>query len=471
VKRFVRATFLIGTFLARSAAAEGELPVHTSDTGTPPSFRPIRYLEDYAHLANAPRREGWDLIKYVPLWQGGYLSIGGQHRLRYELLDPVNAGVGPERETSSMLLSRNLLHADLHLSPELRVFGQIGGFYVLGVPSSRAEPPDANDADVTQLFIESKASLGDVEIVSRVGRQEMALGSTRWVSTRDGTNVRQAFDLVRATISRKGSWNVETFLGTVPELRRGAFDDGPAWSDGFWGAYATIPVLPKKLLSVEAFYLGRRRPDAEYGAVAGREVRHTFGTRIFGETAFGLEYIEHAMVQVGTLEGANVLAWGLASALWQRLPGVLAPVRVGVRSDALSGDSHPDDRRVTTFHPLFPNQTFFSALPAIYPANLYDVHPLLRVEGEKATVEGGCVFFWRQATADAIYQPPGSPLVLGSTTSARYTGAQASLALAYKADRHLTFNAEYSHIFAGPALTGGGGTDVDFFGTWTTFTY
>lgn len=452
--------------------------MNAADTGTPVGYQAVRYLEDWGYLASKPalglELEGWERLKYIPLWPGGYLSVGGQHRVRYELVDPVDLGVAPAggaRERGSALFSRNLVHLDLHVMPELRIFGQLGGFYALGIPSSEANPPDADDADVTQLFVEVKESIGPVGLVTRVGRQEMPLGSTRWVSTRDGTNVRQAFDLVRTTATVGQRFTVDAFLGTTPALKRGAFDDAPEWRDGFWGAYGTTRVLPAKLMSLDTFYLGRRRHEAKYEATAGREVRHTFGARLFGETSFGLEYIEHAMVQVGSIDASPILAWAFASALWQRLPGVLAPFRVGVRSDALSGDTHPGSGTLRTFYPLFPNQTFFSALPAIYPSNLYDVHPLLRFGVERLELEGGCVVFWRQAVEDAVYAPPGAVLVSGATNHARYTGAQASLSLAYKAERHLSFNAEYSHYFTGPALSAAGGTSVDFFGTWTTYTY
>jgi len=433
-------------------------------------FRPIRYLEDYDHLAASPRRSAWEAIKYVALWPGAYVSFGGQHRLRYELVDPEALGIGPERATSSALFVRNLLHADIHPVPHMRVFGQLGSFYALGIPSEHTGPPDVDVADVTQLFIEARASLGRAQVTSRAGRQEMSLGSTRWVSTRDGTNVRQSFDLARVTITLDRVLAVDTFVGTVPELRRGAFDDAPDGRNGFWGTYATVAILPDKLLSADGFYLGRRR-DASYGRVSGRETRHTLGLRLFGETAFGLEYIAHALGQVGTIGDASVRAWGLATGLWQRLPGPLSPVRIGLRGDALSGDRRPDDGTVTTFHPLFPNQTFFSALPAIYPTNLYDLHPLLRIQADAVTLEGGCAFFWRQSVDDAVYAPPGSPLVPAGATRARYTGAQLSVGLAYKANRHLGFNAEYVHIYAGKAITDAGGVDVDFFGTWTTYTY
>src|SRR5262249_37482957 len=146
-----------------------------------------------------------------------------------------------------------LIHLDLHVLPQLRVFTQVGGFYALGVPSSEAKPPDADDADVTQLFVEGSWSIGPLDFVTRVGRQEMPLGSTRWVSTRDGTNVRQAFDLIRTTASVSNRITVDAFAGTTPRLRRGAFDDVPEWRDGFWGAYGTIALLPDNLMSLDAF--------------------------------------------------------------------------------------------------------------------------------------------------------------------------------------------------------------------------
>lgn len=474
---------------SRRAGGAEPLPLNAADTGASRSFASIRYLEDYAHLAHVHERVRYERIKYIPLGSGVYLSIGGQHRLRYELLDPVALGVGESgtegergvvgagRVRESILLSRNLLHVDLHLGPELRVFGQLGGFYVLGEPSAKVSPPDADDADVTQLFLESRAKLGALAIVTRVGRQEMSLGSTRWVGTRDGTNLRQAFDLVRSTVTygrATTSLSVEVFFGTVPAPRRGAFDDAPAWSDGFWGVHATTALRADKRLGLETYYLGRRRASADYEGegkvVTARDVRHTFGMRLFGETSFGLQAIGHAMMQTGTFGDANVAAWAFAGGLWQTLPLPLE-TRLGFRADALSGDGAPGRGHATTFHPLFPNQTFFSALPAIYPTNLYDLHPLVRVGRGPLELEGGCAFFWRQSSADAIYAPPGDVLVSGRTTTARYTGAQASLSFVYRADRHLAINTEYAHLFAGPAIEAAGGSAVDFFGTWTTYTY
>ena len=426
-----------------------------------PRYASIRYLEDGSDPSLRSGDDPFDRVKYLPLAEQAWLSLGGQHRLRYELTDGLD---GPLPE--SVLFSRNLLHLDAHVGPA-RAFIQVGGHYALGAPA-RDEPPGSDLFDVQQAFLEWRFAPRKVRFVARVGRQELALGSTRWVSTRDGTNVRQAFDLARLTVTGEG-WSVEGFGGVVPRLQRGVLDDAPSARNRFWGIYATVEVLPRKRLSFDAFYLGRDRPSVTYGEVEGREVRHMLGVRLFGQTEGGFEYIGHALAQAGTVGGARVLAWGLAGGLWQRLP--FAPLRLGVRGDALSGDGHAGDGRVSTFHAWFPNQTFFSALPLIYPSNLYEVHPLVQWDLDAVTLEAGCVFFFRQSVHDAVYTPPGDVLVPPEASQARYTGAQLSLSLGYRVTRHFMFNLESSHVVAGPALRAVNLQGVDFLGTWTTFTY
>jgi len=322
---------------------------------------------------------------------------------------------------------------------------------------------------VMQVFLETSAKLGGVSITGRVGRQEMGLGSMRWVSVRDPTNVRRAFDMARISLSAK-RWNSHTFVGLLPDVQRGVFDDKPDDEDIFWGSYWTVAIAPDEAFSIDAFYLGRSR-SAVYREVSGQEVRHTMGFRAFGRFTGGFEYIAHGLLQAGTIGDASVLAWGTSATVWQRFPGLLRFARIGLRGEALSGDGTVDDDKVATFDPLFPNQSFFSALPVIFPTNLYDVHPILRIEQGPVTVDAGCIFYWRQAVEDSVYEPPGSPLITPGATSARFTGSQASLTFGYRATRNLRLDAEYSHLFAGQAFSEAGGRDIDYFGTWTTFTY
>jgi hypothetical protein len=429
-----------------------------------PEIRQLRYLEDHSELARP--RHALDTVKHVALWPGGYLSLGGQHRLRYEFLRP--SGLGTADASKSILYSRNLVHVDLHPLGGLRFFAQVGAFYAVGA-AQQTMPPGVNFLDVTQAFVETSGKRSGIQLTVRVGRQEMALGSTRWVSVRDGTNMRQSFDLARLVLVGE-SWLGHSFGGLVPQVKRGAFDDRPDLSQPFWGTYWTFSERLTGISGFDLFYLGHSHP-ATFRDLSGRELRHTFGTRVFGSNSRGLEYIAHGLLQVGTLESADVFAWGASATVWQRLPPPIQTVRLGLRGEALSGDSETGDSKVGTFDPLFHNQVFFSALAFIAPRNLYDLHPLVTFEIESVRLVLEWIFYFRQQNADAVYLRGLSPLVDASDSSERDIGSQLSLSFGYRASRYLTVGAEYSRVFAGSALHDAGVGDVEFFSTSTTLTY
>lgn len=384
------------------------------------------------------------------------LEVHGQHRLVYRYSDPVALGVpsanGPAlaRASESLQLLRNTLELDVQWSPELRSVLQVGGWYAFG-EERLAQPPDADLGDVALAFAEWTGERMRV----RVGRQELPLGTTRWFSTRDGANVRQSLDLLRMSFALRRA-SLDVFGGLVPQLRRGWFDDRPNAKAQLVGAYATIVLA--KVLSLDAYTLYRKRDGAPFAG----ERRLTFGFSAGGETAWGAEYIQHTLLQVGD----SLLAWGLSAAFWQRLPFQI--VRIGLRLDALSGAKGAHGG---TFDPLFPNQTFFSPHPAIYPANLYSVHPMFTLTPGKLELEAGCIVLWRQSVHDAIYESNAAITAVQGLPQRAYTGAQLSVRLSYEIDEHFETEAVFSRLFAGAAIDGAGGTDVDFFGSTISFRY
>ncbi len=76
----------------------------------------------------------------------------------------------------------------------------------------------------------------------RIGRQELSFGSSRFVSTREGPNVRQSFDGLRLSL-RAGQWTVDGFATKPVETNRGLFDDSANYAQTFWGVYAVRPLL------------------------------------------------------------------------------------------------------------------------------------------------------------------------------------------------------------------------------------
>jgi hypothetical protein len=88
-----------------------------------PVFQPFRYDEDWTPLADASKHVDWlDRLKYIPL--GPDMTIGGEVRERFELLDQPNFGAGPE-DDNGYFLQRYLLSSDFHLGSSLRVFTEL----------------------------------------------------------------------------------------------------------------------------------------------------------------------------------------------------------------------------------------------------------------------------------------------------------------------------------------------------------
>lgn len=401
------------------------------------------------------------------------LAFHGQHRLLYGHASLTELGLSEApRAGRGVALLRNLLGVELRVSAHVRLQAQLGAHYAFGT-LERAGPPDADHGDVHLLFLEwSQPNVtwlrADVQL--RLGRQEMPLGSTRWFSTRDGTNVRQAFDQLRLSLSSR-QFEAHAFAGLLPRLRRGWLDDTPDPRSRLLGGYATWHVLPDKRLSFDLFVVARHRPDIRYQEHAGRERRNTASLRAFGETRFGLEYVVHALAQWGALDEARILAWGAAAAIWQRLSPAPYELRLGLRGDALSGDRRRHDRVIGTFHPLFPNQAFFSTQPAIYPANVYDVHPLLKLRMAAVELELGCAMYWRQRVSDAVYGAGGQPLFWGEQSRRALTGVQPSAELLYRPTSQVTLMLAYAQLLAGPGLRAAGGSSVRFFAASMAYAY
>lgn len=402
--------------------------------------------------------------------RGVELRVSGQHRLLYRYSDPPDLGVSsvstPDLQRSeSLMLLRNTLQLEARWLPQLRTVLQVGGFYALGAPAP-AQPPDADLGDVTLAFVE----WSQAHMRLRLGRQELPLGTTRWFSTRDGANVRLSLDLLRASVTFARAV-FDGFVGSVPHLRRGWFDDRPNASDLVAGVYTRLAILPGRALSLDLFALHRRRPSQPAEARLAGDQRTTFGGSLGGATASGAEYIQHSLIQVGARNGVPYVAWGFSAAFWHHLPGVLRIVRLGLRLDALSGARDAKGMRQASFDPLFPNQTFFSPHPAIYPSNLYSVHPLLTIRPGRLQLEAGVILLWRQSTRDAIYESNAEVTAVHGLPPLAHTGEQLSVQVGYEIDEHFDADVVYSRLFAGAALERVGGGDVNFFGAMLSFRY
>ena len=298
----------------------------------------------------------------------------------------------------------------------------------------------------------------------------MSYGSQRLISVRESPNNRRAFDAVRL-LTRVGDWGIDAFVSRPVEIDRGVFDDWGLNDTKFWGVYAThlLPFLNGA--SVDLYYLGLDRPDAELVAGTADEQRHSIGGRFYG-TRGAWNYNFEGVFQWGTFGDGDIRAWTLASDTGYTFVNVPGTPRVGLRADVISGDTDRDDEDLGTFNPLFPRGGYFGEISLIGPANLLDLHPILTLQlTENMTLLAEWPFFWRYSTDDGIYAN-NLEVLRGADGSARFVGHEPSIAIEWQIDRHITFAICYSRFFAGEFTKASGpGADVDFVVNWIRYRF
>jgi len=352
-------------------------------------------------------------------------------------------------------------HADLHFGRKFQAFFQLTSNLVWG---RDPRPLDRDDLDLLQAF----GSLTFGSFTVRGGRQEIQYASSRLVSIREGPNVRLAFDGLRV-IQRIREWQLAGFALVPGEVRRGVFDDRAEPGQGFWGVYATGPILAERF-GLDIYYLGRFRETATFEQGTERELRHTVGVRLWGEPA-GVDYNVELAYQTGTFGAGTIGAWMFASDVGYTSKALPARPRLGVQVNATSGDSTPSSDDLQTFNPLFPRGAYFSQANLLGPLNLVDLHPALSLrpsEGLEITLDWD--FFWRESLEDGLYLPSTALQVSGAGNPERYVGSQGAVLVQWQATRHAALGATYSHFFAGPFLRFARlGNDVDFVGFWISY--
>ncbi len=437
-----------------------------------PPYRLLRYDEDYSYLRDPARRtDFWDSVKYIPLDAEGswYLSVGGEARERYEYFH--NPTWGQDPQDNGYFLQRYLLHGDLWMGRHLRLFGQLQSSMEDGRRGG-PRPTDEDELDLHQAFLDVKFNMGaDGSIVLRSGRQELAYGSQRIISVREGPNVRQSFDGFRA-ILHMGEVRLDGFATKPAETNRHVFDDGPDNNRALWGVYSVFPLHILPMGNVDLYYVGFYNRHGRYDQGASRETRHSMGTRLW-RTAIPLDYNFEFIYQWGSFGNGDIRAWTAASDTGYTIESLPFRPRFSLKADIASGDENPDNPDLQTFNPLFPKGAYFSEDNLIGPVNFIDINPTIDLHfTDRLGLSLNWDFFWRESERDGIYNNAVVLVRSGKKSNARYIGSQPQAQLEWDIDRHTTFILCYAHFFAGRFIKETGpGKDVDFMTTWLAYKF
>jgi hypothetical protein len=144
--------------------------------------------------------------------------------------------------------------------------------------------------------------------------------------------------------------------------------------------------------------------------------------------------------------------------------------RVGLGVDFATGDRDPNDNRLETFNPLFPNgyyladYTGFPNLVHVRPSVTFHPAPAINLT---AAVAGQ----WRETTADAVYVFPGVPVRATAGTPGRYTGTYGELRGNWTITSHYSALLDVIHYAIGDTIRRAGGHDANYFGLQLSFAW
>lgn len=450
-------------------------PVNTNQNApqafVPPPFQQLRYDENYEYLKDKQKRTArLDKLKYIPLGrEDWYLSLGGEVRLRYETYRNAAFGAGAQ-DSNGYLLQRYLLHSDWHLGKNLRVFAQLQS----GIINDRrggARPTDKDVLDVHQAFFDAKIYSDEKRSLTiRAGRQEIEFGSGRLISASEGTNIRRTFDAVRP-IYKQGKWTANGLFAKLVETDKGVFDDEPINDQTFWGAGA-IRSRQAGRGGLSFYYLGLDRKIARFNQGAAREIRQTFGGRIWGVFK-QFDYNYELIGQTGSFGTGKIRAFAVVSDTGFNLPKTKFQPRFGLRASVTSGDKNRENLNLQSFNPLFPGTAYSGAIALVGPTNIMDLTPSVRLNlNKKITVSLDSAFYWRQSLADGLYGINVNLQRTGNLSRERFVGSLPSIRLDYRLNRHFTYTIIYSHFFAGNFLKETPpANSVDYFSTWISYRF
>ena len=376
------------------------------------------------------------------------VEIGGEVRQRAEVVDAPRFGLGGDLEADAYVLQRILLRAETRYEP-VRVVVELGAHEAWG--KRGLAPPDEDHLDLQLGY----AEYVDAGFTVRVGRQEIALDEAqRFVSYRDGANIRQSYDGARVAFEQSGT-RIDAFLVRPVAIERGVFDDRSDNGQSFGGVYLTRRIGAESPITLGGYWLRLARE-----LPGGNERRDSFGVRAAGKRS-GWDWDAEAMLQRGRLGTRAIRAWGLSADLGYNLdlPGAL---RLGLRLDAGSGDD-PSDVALGSFHPLFPKAGHFDEAALTTFTNLVAVRASARVRPTaRLTLEAATQAKWREDRDDAVYTVPSVPLAATRGNRSSWIGQSYSIDAKWKAGGSLAMRAQYVRHQAGDAIRLAGGQSVDF---------
>lgn len=426
-----------------------------------PSFKNLRFEENWADY-QADSSDGLqNRIKHIELTDSMWVSFGGNVRIRYEDWD----GFGfSDANDDDFILQRLFLHSDLHIGSHWRIF--LEGKYTTvddrDLPGGDRDALDVDKGDIWNAFVEAKYEIGNTDATFRVGRQELQYGKQRLVSPLDWANNRRIFEaaLVRFK-SKDAGWQVDAFASKPVVNEENHFNDhnndvwfnGIYYTDKFRGGQFAVDAY---LLTFHTFETSL--PDEDRYTVGGRVV-----SKIPNHENLSAE-VETAL-QLGERDDSDIEAYMFTAEMTYRWSDLDWKPWLTGGLDYASGDDDPTSGDVETFRQLFPlAHAYLGFADVVARQNVIDLRATLGAWPiSKLRVRADVHYMQLAEDEDGLYGAGGTLSRPGGFDEDEI-GTVVDLTAFYVINRNMNVLAGYSHVFAGDYIEASGpDDDIDFF--------
>ncbi|MCR9246139.1 MAG: alginate export family protein [bacterium] len=458
----MRCTLAISCVLLASATT---LFAQDSNGSQRPKLQFIRQNEDWSNFKASEDASIFDRLKRIDLSDDGdvWVGFGGRADARLEAWDGFGFGATTPGNSDEFLLTRAIVHSDLHVGKDLRFWLELKTAQVLGRDQlpGRRRGLDLDTAAVYQAFADWYVVPGNDERDSslrvRLGRQAFLFGKQRFVSPLPWANTLRTWDGISA-LFKTGAWEINGFLSYFVPIQKRSFNDSNDDLE-FYGVYATKkPVDGGR--GYDFFLLGNTRPNVNINGTTGNERRHTLGMRTWGglgEIAGGKVDAEfEGAYQFGEVGSADVSAYSVTGVVGYTPKEMKFSPRFFLGVDAASGDSSAGGD-VGTFHQLFPlGHAYLGLADAFGRQNIFAVNIGAALELAKATrLQIVAHSFSALETNDGFYTVGGGRARTGAVGSSDL-GQEIDILVNHKFNGHVSAYGGYSYLIAGDGISNTG---------------
>ncbi|WP_299896742.1 alginate export family protein [uncultured Aquimarina sp.] len=377
-------------------------------------------------------------LKSLKLGKNITLGFGGSYRFQTETF--INEQFSNEEDQNDIwFLNRLQLHSHFKIDNKFELFAELNSSLIYS--KEELAPVDRDELSFNQLFARYYFNKN---LNLLVGRQNMRLGSGRLIDVREGPNVRLSFDMLQVEYKNENT-NIKVFYAVPLQLEEGIFDNDALNVEQeslvalYWSQNWT------KETGTDFYVLYKEEKNKTWNSGTADDNRMSIGLRHYGNWK-NFTYNNEFVYQIGRFGDQNIRAWTASFNIEHPFSLLGENGIVGLKTEAISGDTNNADNGLNTFDGLYPRGAYFGRVARFGPSNLIDFHPYINTQFGDFSLSLDYVAFWRFSKQDGVYSPP---LILEypSINEERFIGHQIGTITGFEVNEFFALEFESNVIF------------------------